>query len=175
MVWSLVRGIVLLPGMVLGVIPFIIVRCASDTRFAGSVASPRHAICWLAIGVAGLALVLIVRTVTLFFSVGKGTPAPWNPPKKLVVEGPYRYVRNPMINGVLCFLLAEALFFQSWPIVAWMFFFFAGNSIYFPLFEEKRLLQRFGEDYAVYCQNVPRWIPRFKPWRQDTTGRSKTE
>jgi protein-S-isoprenylcysteine O-methyltransferase Ste14 len=58
---------------------------------------------------AGLSLV--VKTVRLFAVVGKGTLAPWDPPKNLVVEGPYRYVRNPMITGVLTILLGESAFF----------------------------------------------------------------
>jgi protein-S-isoprenylcysteine O-methyltransferase Ste14 len=121
------------------------------------------------------ALILMIQTVSLFFSKGKGTPAPWDPPKKLVVRGPYRNVRNPMITGVLVFLLAEAMFFRSWPIAVWMFLFFMGNSVYFPLIEEKGLEKRFGDAYVVYCQNVPRWIPRLKPWRPDSINRDQTE
>lgn len=89
------------------------------------------------------------------------------PAKKKVVLGPYRYMRNPMITGALLVLLAESSFFQSWPIVAWTLLFFVGNMIYFPLVEEKGLQKRFGEDYAVYCKNVPRWIPRLKPWQPE--------
>jgi protein-S-isoprenylcysteine O-methyltransferase Ste14 len=165
--WSLVRGIILLPGMALGVIPVIITWLTRNTRFAASAASPQKTVFWLAIFVAGIAFVLIIRTVSLFLEIGKGTPAPWNPPKKMVVLGPYRYMRNPMITGALLVLFAESLFFQSWPIVAWMLLFVVGNTIYFPLVEEKELQRRFGEDYTVYCKNVPRWIPRLKPWQPD--------
>jgi protein-S-isoprenylcysteine O-methyltransferase Ste14 len=165
MSWSLIRAIILLPGMVLGFIPFIFTWLTRNTRWAASVASPQQAVFWLAIFIAGIALVLIIRTVSLFFKVGKGTPAPWDPPKKFVVLGPYRYMRNPMITGALLVLLAESLLLQSWPLAFWMCVFFISNAIYFPLVEEKSLMRRFGEDYALYCQNVPRWIPRLKPWQ----------
>jgi protein-S-isoprenylcysteine O-methyltransferase Ste14 len=71
-----------------------------------------------------------------------------------------------MITGVLLMLSAEALLLQSWPIAAWMMLFFIGNAIYFPLVEEKGLEKRFGNEYRDYKANVPRWIPRLRPWRQ---------
>jgi len=169
--WSLVRAIILLPGMVLGIIPFIIARLTRSTRFAASVASPKQDVFWLAIFIVGIAFVLIVRTVSLFFKVGEVTPAPWDPPKRFVVLGPYRHMRNPMITGVLLVLLAESLFFQSWPLACWMCVFLIGNAIYFPLVEEKSLKKRFGEDYAAYCMNVPRWLPRLRPWKPESENR----
>jgi protein-S-isoprenylcysteine O-methyltransferase Ste14 len=69
-----------------------------------------------------------------------------------------------MITGVLLILLGEALVFQSWPIAAWMVIFFIINAIYFPLVEEKNLERRFGEVYLLYQKNVPRWVPRLRPW-----------
>ena len=105
-----------------------------------------------------------IWTITLFLKFGKGTPAPWDPPKKLVVRGSYCYVRNPMIISVILMLLAEALLFQSWPIAGWLVVFFIGNSIYFPLVEEKSLEKRFGDDYREYKAHVHRWIPRLRAW-----------
>jgi protein-S-isoprenylcysteine O-methyltransferase Ste14 len=71
------------------------------------------------------------------FSVeGEGTLAPWDPPRKLVVRGTYRYVRNPMISGVLGILLGEAIFFGSMPIFKWFVFFAVLSAIYMPLSEE---------------------------------------
>jgi hypothetical protein len=78
----------------------------------------------------------------------------------MVVVGPYRHVRNPMISGLLLILLAEALFFGSLPILAWFAFGFALNAVYIPLVEESGLEKRFGEEYLRYKQHVPRWIPR---------------
>jgi protein-S-isoprenylcysteine O-methyltransferase Ste14 len=98
----------------------------------------------------------------LFARVGEGTLAPWDPTRKLVVRGPYRHVRNPMITGVLAILLGEAALFGSWPLLVWAFGFFALNAIYMPLVEEPGLVRRFGDDYVRYRRNVPRWLPRLR-------------
>ena len=111
-----------------------------------------------------LGLALMIGTVAIFASFGKGTPAPWDSPVTLVVRGPYRHVRNPMITGVLLVLLAEALFVRSWPLAGWTACFFLANSVYLPLIEEKGLEKRFGADYRSYKAQVPRWLPRVTPW-----------
>jgi len=100
----------------------------------------------------------------LFTRYGDGTPAPWEPPRNLVIRGPYRHVRNPMITGVLFLIAAEALLLGSWPLIVWMGLFFLGNAVYFPLVEEKGLEERFGQAYREYKRNVPRWLPRQQPW-----------
>jgi protein-S-isoprenylcysteine O-methyltransferase Ste14 len=164
--WGLVKTIVVLPGTVLVFIPALILLTTLDSQFAPQLASPAQIRFWMALSAVGVGLALSVWTARLFIKFGEGTPAPWDPPKTLVVRGPYRYVRNPMIIGVLLMLLAEAVLLQSWPIALWMVVFFVGNSIYFPLGEEKRLENRFGDDYREYKANVPRWIPRLRPWRQ---------
>lgn len=112
-------------------------------------------------GVAGLAFA--VRTTNLFRVIGKGTPGPWAPPSRLIVRGPYRHVRNPMITGVLLVLAAESLMLGSWPIAGWMLLFFLGNAIYFPMVEEPALTRKFGAPYRRYQATVPRWIPRWRP------------
>ena len=76
-----------------------------------------------------------------------------------------------MITSVLLVLLAEALLLRSWPIVAWMVVFFAGNAVYLPFVEEKDLERRFGNTYLAYKENVPRWIPRLRPWKGTGTQR----
>ena len=144
----------LLPGMVAGVIPALLVDGLASwplTLLGGAT---------IAVGLA-----LIVQTVALFATVGKGTLAPWDPTERLVVRGPYRRVRNPMISGVLCVLLGEALLFGSPAVLAWFAIVFAVNAIYFPLVEEPGLRRRFGADYETYRAAVPRWLPRLRPWR----------
>jgi protein-S-isoprenylcysteine O-methyltransferase Ste14 len=116
---------------------------------------------------AAAGLVVLGITASMFFRMGNGTIAPWSPTRKLVVGGPYRYVRNPMITGVLTALLGESLMIQSLPIFEWLIVFFAINNIYFVLSEEPGLAKRFGEEYLEYKRNVPRWIPRLKPWDPD--------
>jgi protein-S-isoprenylcysteine O-methyltransferase Ste14 len=161
---ALVRTIIVLPGTVLVFIPAAILWIAEHLKFSSRLSRPGHFLFWLGILAAGIGLCLSIWTVALFMRFGKGTPAPWEPPKKLVIRGPYCYVRNPMIIGVLFMLLAEAILFQSWPIAVWMIVFFIGNAIYFPLIEEKSLEKRFGDSYREYKANVRRWIPRLRTW-----------
>ena len=111
-----------------------------------------------------LGLVLMIATIRLFATVGEGTLAPWNPTQRLVVQGVYRHVRNPMISGVLAILLGESVLAASLPIACWFLIFFTVNAIYLPLSEEPGLVKRFGEEYEEYRRNVPRWVPRLKPW-----------
>jgi protein-S-isoprenylcysteine O-methyltransferase Ste14 len=161
---GLAKAIIVLPGTVLVFVPAIILAVADNSNFSHQLATPDRILFWLAFFPAGAGLGLAVWTVRLFMKFGNGTPAPWAPPKKLVIRGPYRHVRNPMITGVLLMLLAEAMLFQSWPLALWMGVFFMGNAIYFPLVEEKGLEKRFADDYRSYKANVPRWIPRLRPW-----------
>ncbi len=119
----------------------------------------------LGIGMIALGLTLIVLTVRLFATVGRGTLAPWDPTRRLVVRGVYRYVRNPMISGVGSVLLGEMLIAGSPPLLLWMLAFIIVNMIYIPLSEEPGLRARFGGEYEVYTQQVPRWIPRRTPWQ----------
>jgi protein-S-isoprenylcysteine O-methyltransferase Ste14 len=109
-------------------------------------------------------LSLFVYTVLLFRRIGKGTLAPWTPTQKLVVYGPYRYCRNPMITGVFFILIGESLFFHSPSILIWSGVFFLINTTYFILKEEPDLHKRFGDEYLVYKRNVPRWIPKLTPY-----------
>lgn len=103
-------------------------------------------------------------TIRLFVSQGRGTLAPWDPTSRLVVAGPYRHVRNPMISGVLCVLLGEAALFGSAPLVLWFGIVLGVNAVYMPLVEEPGLVRRFGADYESYRAHVPRWLPRLTPW-----------
>ncbi len=163
MIASLLRAIVILPGTALVFVPALLLWLSREGPLHARIAGPDAPRFWLALAIGG-GLAMAVWTVRLFLRVGQGTPAPWDPPRRLVVQGPYRHVRNPMITSVLVMLLAESLLFASWPLAAWMVVFFAVNAVYFPLSEEKGLEKRFGEDYRIYRDNVPRWIPRLRPW-----------
>jgi protein-S-isoprenylcysteine O-methyltransferase Ste14 len=103
-------------------------------------------------------------TTFLFGQYAQGTLAPWQPTQKLVIRGPYRYCRNPMITGVVAMLLGEALFFNALGIMIWACFFFVMNTLYFIFKEEPNMLARFGDSYAEYKKRVPRWIPRLRPY-----------
>jgi protein-S-isoprenylcysteine O-methyltransferase Ste14 len=156
-------SILILPFTVAVVIPVWIARNNNVSLAIGR--SPTEILA----GVAGFAL-LIVGLLLFFSSLrrfateGEGTLAPWDPPKKLVVRGPYRFVRNPMISGVVLVLFAESLLLRSMPHASWALTFLAINTIYIPLLEEPMLHARFGENYENYRQHVPRLVPRLTPW-----------
>ncbi len=160
-----IQAILLLPIMVTLVIPGVIIATTNSMHIGGMLPAPFNVVSALAgILFIGLGLVLVIATARLFATIGRGTLAPWTPPQKLVVRGVYRYVRNPMISGVLAILLGEAMLLGSIPLLCWFSVAALVNLIYIPRFEEPGLERRFGVDYARYKQNVPRWIPRWKPW-----------
>jgi protein-S-isoprenylcysteine O-methyltransferase Ste14 len=113
-------------------------------------------------------LVLFSASLYHFATQGRGTLAPWDPPRHLVVRGPYRFVRNPMISGVIFILAGEALLLESLPHAVWAALFVAANLIYIPLVEEPQLEARFGEPYRRYRQHVPRFFPRLRPWNPES-------
>lgn len=93
---------------------------------------------------------------------GKGTPAHLDPPKKLIVNGLYRYTRNPIYVGALLVLLGHIVWFGSGLVIIYFVLFLLAYQILITLIEEPILRNTFGVEYEEYCQKVPRWIPRFK-------------
>ncbi len=164
MMIRMIKTVLILPGTAVVIVPGFLQWLSKGTAYAGAASHSGQWQFWVGWAALGLGVLMGVWTARLFVTIGQGTPAPWDPPQKLVVKGPYRHVRNPMITSVLFFLLGEALLLQSLPIGGWGLFFFAANTVYFPLFEEKDLEKRFGEDYRTYKANVPRWLPRITPW-----------
>lgn len=118
-------------------------------------------------GIALLApgLALFASSLHRFATDGEGTLAPWDPPPKFVFSGPYRFVRNPMISGVIIILFGESALLRSPPHAMWALTFLAINAVYIPLFEEPQLRRRFGEPYEDYCRHVGRLVPRLTPWK----------
>jgi len=115
-----------------------------------------------------MGLYIMTMTISLFIRIGKGTLAPWSPTRKLVIHGLYRHVRNPMIMGVLIVLIGESIAILSMNILIWAVIFFIINNLYFVIYEEPNLEKRFGDEYQDYKKNVPRWIPRLKPFEPDS-------
>lgn len=110
-------------------------------------------------------LVLAVLTIRLFILIGRGTIMPWDPTRRLVIAGLYQHVRNPMILSLLIVQIGEGILFASTGMAILAALFFLVNTVYFIYSEEPGLEKRFGAEYVEYKKNVPRWIPRFKPWR----------
>lgn len=151
------KAIIILPFNATVVIPYLILYIS---KFQYNIPNIIQIIFGIILFIFGL--FLAIWTMILFNTIGKGTLAPWAAPKHLVVEGPFKIVRNPMITGVLNILTAEALILNSINLFYWMIIFFIINCIYFKLFEEKQLERNFGQEYLEYKKKVPMWIPKFK-------------
>ena len=152
----------MLPVIVVGIIPaglLYLYPPASDLSLPVRLASAMAGLLLVAIG-----LWLMAQTIRLLAVEGRGTLAPWDPTRRLVVRGIYRYLRNPMITGVIAIALGEAAVFASGALLAWAALVALVNAIYIPLLEEPGLVQRFGAEYENYRRNVPRWLPRLRPW-----------
>jgi protein-S-isoprenylcysteine O-methyltransferase Ste14 len=119
-----------------------------------------------AIALMSIGGAIMARCIWDFAWTGRGTPAPFDPPRRLVVAGLYRYVRNPMYVGMGIFLIGEALLLPA--ITRDMLIFVAASwaivTAFILLYEEPTLRGLFGGDYAEYCRNVRRWIPRLTPF-----------
>jgi protein-S-isoprenylcysteine O-methyltransferase Ste14 len=115
--------------------------------------------------IAGMIVVAIGTVIALwcvftFVFIGKGTPAPFDPPRKLVVRGPYRFVRNPMYIGAGMTLGGAALYYQSLSILIYTCLFFLITHLFVVLYEEPTLRRTFGDEYKAYFCRVSRWLPR---------------
>jgi protein-S-isoprenylcysteine O-methyltransferase Ste14 len=113
---------------------------------------------WYAVVVIVLGAALYFWCLWAFAIVGRGTPGPWDPPRRFVAAGPYRWVRNPMYISALLVVVGEAWLFRSLPLLTYA----GAAAIFFHLFvigyEEPTLGRRFGKTYAEYRRTVPRWL-----------------
>jgi protein-S-isoprenylcysteine O-methyltransferase Ste14 len=154
--------LILLPGTVAGYIPLRIVATRrvglSVDLSAGSIA----ATCLIILGVY-----VLLRCVWDFFAFGRGTLAPLDPPKHLVVKGLYRFTRNPMYNGVLAVLLGEAWLFRSTSLLQYAAAVFVGFNVFVLVYEEPALESQFGESYRAYRRAVPRWGFTRRPYLEE--------
>lgn len=94
-----------------------------------------------------------------FASFGHGTPAPIDPPRRLVIRGLYRWVRNPMYVGVLVVIAGMAVLFGSWTIAIYGCLVATMFHLFITLYEEPHLEREFGDDYVRYRERVRRWLP----------------
>jgi protein-S-isoprenylcysteine O-methyltransferase Ste14 len=124
----------------------------------GSGAEPAP-IGWPAIALIAVGVVLYVWCVWAFATVGRGTPAPWDAPRRFVAVGPYRWVRNPMYIAVLAVVIAEAWLFLWLPLLAWAGVLALWFHLFVVAYEEPTLARAFGETYTAYRRAVWRWLP----------------
>lgn len=148
--------ILFVPGTVTIVIPLGLVLPGDKARLDPGLFSVLAIPLWL-----GGFLVLAWCALD-FVRKGRGTPAPLEPPKELVIGGLYRYVRNPMYFGVLLVVLGHTLWFGSPWLAAYALLLWFIFHVFVMGYEEPHLRKTFGATYIAYCQSVPRWIPRLK-------------
>jgi protein-S-isoprenylcysteine O-methyltransferase Ste14 len=142
----------LFPGSVTVLIPyFILLGKAPDLELG-----PIHfaGVLLIAIGAFGL-----LWCIWQFFAEGRGTLAPVDSPKELVVHGLYRVVRNPMYVSVALVLLGESIFFASFGILIEAAVFFCVTHLFIVFYEEPYLKKQFGTSYEAYQRTTRRWIP----------------
>ena len=151
---------VIAPGTVAGIVPWLIThwRMQPDTPAMSLMIGA-------AMAAAGLAMV--IESFARFARTGGGTPAPVAPTQRLVVTGLYRYVRNPMYEGVLLLIFGQMMLFSSAALLAYGVAIWTAFHVFVVFFEEHRLQREFGEEYERYVAHVPRWIPRLAPWRPE--------
>jgi len=151
-------NLIVLAGIALIIIPLLLARI---DPFKGNTWTP-------GIIIIAFGALILLGCARDFFVSGKGTVAPWDPPKKLVIVGLYKFVRNPMYLGDLFLVLGWSIYFNS-PIlflyVIFLSLFFHGGVIFR---EEPWLESQFQEQWQIYKTNVRRWLPRVKPWQQSS-------
>lgn len=158
-VWLAFRSLLwaaLLPGFFAGYVPW---------RFFGlgqvrlDFLNPTHLL-----GLLGVALgaALLATCIWEFARSGRGTLAPVDPPRELVVRGLYRFVRNPMYLTVTTIVLGEVLLTGSRALLAYWAIWFLAVNLFVMGYEEPTLRRRFGASYEAYTRQVGRWVPRFR-------------
>jgi protein-S-isoprenylcysteine O-methyltransferase Ste14 len=151
---------VIAPGTVAGVLPWLISRWKWHDPFLNFYGFRIIGVLLIVLG-----LPVLLDSFVRFAIRGLGTPAPIFPTRHLVISGLYRYVRNPMYVAVLSLIIGQALLFGNVQLLLYaaiVFFFFHSFVL---LYEEPKLRRTFGEEYIAFCANVPRWLPRFTPWK----------
>jgi protein-S-isoprenylcysteine O-methyltransferase Ste14 len=120
-------------------------------------------VAWPAVVVIVAGLALYLACLWLFANVGRGTPGPWDAPRRFVATGPYRWVRNPIYLAALLVVLGEAWLFGSIPLLVYAATISVACHLFVVAYEEPELHRRFGEEYDQYRRTVRRWLPRPPP------------
>jgi protein-S-isoprenylcysteine O-methyltransferase Ste14 len=157
--------LVVAPGFVAGLVPFWISSWRFEIPFFGIPLFRLAGGVLIALGVIGL-----LDSFVRFAIQGVGTPAPVFPTRHLVVTGLYRYVRNPMYVAVVSTILGQGLILGSARLIEYGGFVWLLFHFFVLVYEEPTLRASFGSEYNRFCNEVPRWIPRFTPWRSHTAA-----
>jgi protein-S-isoprenylcysteine O-methyltransferase Ste14 len=144
----------LVPGTVLGLVPFALIATGWGPRFD---LGTKH---WMGLLLLIPGVAIIVWCFIDFVRRGHGTPAPYDPPRRLVMAGLYKYTRNPQYVGVILVALGEAVLSGRMLLFGYAAVLGVGYHLFVRFYEEPTLRRMFGEDYLKYCAAVSRWLPR---------------
>jgi len=156
---------VIAPGGVAGLVPWWISRWRMEAPLLGTSAVRVAGVLLIAGGLA-----VLLDSFARFALQGEGTPAPVAPPRHLVVSGLFRYVRNPIYVADVAIILGQALLFGSVRTLLYGGVVWVGCHLFVRAYEEPTLRNRFGREYEEFYANVPRWIPRLRPWQGSLPG-----
>jgi protein-S-isoprenylcysteine O-methyltransferase Ste14 len=148
--------VALVPGSVIGLGPWLLSGWRAGPPFGGAWTR------WAGVALFFAGLPVFVNFLVRFVWEGHGTPAPVAPPRRLVVGGPFRFVRNPGYLGVLAMLFGQGLFLASPAVLVYAAGVAAAFHVFVVLYEEPTLRRQFGATYEEYCREVPRWLPRLR-------------
>jgi protein-S-isoprenylcysteine O-methyltransferase Ste14 len=160
--WLLLKNLLftlIVPGTMAVLLPYLLLGPRTPSRPPSWGAAQ-----FAAVPVALVGLSIYVACVWEFARRGRATPAPVDAPRVLVVQGLYRYVRNPMYLGVLLFILAQAIFHVSGVLGLYAAAFLLVVHLFTVLYEEPALQRQFGGSYDTYRRSVRRWVPG-RPFR----------
>jgi len=152
--------LVIAPGLVAGLIPWLISGWQWRSPFFNGALLPCLG---GALVFAGIPMVL--DSFARFAIEGLGTPAPIYPTDRLIANGLYRHVRNPMYLGVLAIIAGQALLLGDIGLIIYAAFVWLAFHIFIVAYEEPTLRRRYGAQFEDYCTRVPRWLPRLRPAR----------
>jgi protein-S-isoprenylcysteine O-methyltransferase Ste14 len=156
--FAVIRTLIIAP-LFIALWTYVIPRwVAGQNAFAGA-----RPIGWIVVAIGAL---IGLPSVWEFAWRGLGTPAPFDPPKKLVISGPYRFVRNPMYVGMAFVFLGQAIVFPhiTTVMLTMTAILLVVVTVFVMRVEEPALRRLFGADYEDYCRHVGRWIPRLSPF-----------
>ncbi len=153
--------LVIAPGIVAGYVPWWISRWQIQAPLFGISSLRLIGVALIAVG-----LPVLLESFARFALQGIGTPAPVFPTRHLVATGLYRYVRNPMYIAVVMLILGQGLFFGTVRVLEYGVAVWASFFLFVLVYEEPTLRRAYGSEYEEFCANVPRWIPRLRPWRR---------
>jgi len=151
---------ILVPGVVALYVPYLLLQGARQIALPDVLS-----LSWIGVAPFALGIAVYFWCAGEFTFRGKGTPAPIDPPRALVIKGPYRWTRNPMYVAVLAVILGEALFFHSSALLIYAALLIALFHLFIISYEEPTLERMFGLAYTQYREAVPRWFP-FWPTRE---------